>query len=132
MGEVEIKFSNVPWATESRAMKVRWRVRTLLVIIAIMTGALALDLRKCREIQPYDLIDVEVQSALPGRPITAERFVRPDGEITLGYYGDVYVAGLTPRVAKAKIVDHLRRYLSAESLGLVECVTRADGTRSIR
>jgi polysaccharide export outer membrane protein len=67
-----------------------------------------------------DLVLVEVLEALPGRPISGERLVRPDGKISLGFYGDVYVAGLTMSEAKEKIILHLRKYLTDEALGLVE------------
>src|SRR5260370_30463013 len=63
---------------------------------------------------------VEVLEALPGRPISGERLVRPDGTITLGFYGDVYVAGLTLPEVKEKIVLHLRKYVNDDVLGLVE------------
>ena len=46
-------------------------------------------------VEPPDLLVVEVLEALPGRPISGERLVRPDGKISLGFYGDLYVAGLT-------------------------------------
>jgi protein involved in polysaccharide export with SLBB domain len=72
------------------------------------------------EIEPPDVLLVEVLEALPGRPISGERLVRPDGRITLGYYGDVYVAGLTLPEVKEKIVMHLRKYLKDETLGLYE------------
>jgi polysaccharide export outer membrane protein len=71
-------------------------------------------------VEPPDLLGVEVLEALPGRPISGERLVRPDGKITLGFYGDVYVAGLTLQEAKEKIVLHLRKYLTDIALGLVE------------
>jgi polysaccharide export outer membrane protein len=71
-------------------------------------------------LEPPDLVLVEVLEALPGRPISGERLVRPDGKITLGFYGDVYVAGLTLSEAKEKIVLHLRKYLHDEALGLVD------------
>lgn len=71
-------------------------------------------------IEPPDLLIVEVLEALPGRPISGERLVRPDGKISLGFYGDVEVAGLTVPQAKEKIVQHLRKYLNDEVLGLVE------------
>ncbi len=71
-------------------------------------------------IESPDLILVEVLEALPGRPITGERLVRPDGTISLQWYGDVQVAGLTIEQAKEKIVIHLRQYLSDQALGLVE------------
>ncbi len=70
-------------------------------------------------IEPPDLIVVEALETLPGRPITGERLVRPDGTITLGFYGDVHVRGLTLEQAKAKVTLHLRKYLTEEVLGLV-------------
>ncbi len=71
-------------------------------------------------VEPPDLVLVEVLEALPGRPISGERLVRPDGKISLGFYGDVYVSGLTIPEVKEKIVLHLRKYLTDEVLGLVE------------
>lgn len=71
-------------------------------------------------VEPPDIIVVEVLEALPGRPITGERLVRPDGKISLGFYGDVYVAGLTTDEIKEKIVLHLRTYINDEVLGLVQ------------
>ena len=71
-------------------------------------------------LEPPDLLIVEVLEALPGRPISGERLVRPDGKISLGFYGDVYVAGLTMPEVKEKIVLHLRKYLTDEALGLVD------------
>ncbi|MDR3637934.1 MAG: polysaccharide biosynthesis/export family protein [Isosphaeraceae bacterium] len=69
-------------------------------------------------VEPPDLLVVEVLESLPGRPISGERLVRPDGTITLGFYGDVYVTGLSLPEVKEKIVLHLRKYLSDEVLGL--------------
>ena len=54
-------------------------------------------------VEPPDLVLVEVLEALPGRPISGERLVRPDGKISLGFYGEVYVAGLTIPEVKEKI-----------------------------
>jgi polysaccharide export outer membrane protein len=71
-------------------------------------------------IEPPDIVQVEVLEALPGRPITGERLVRPDGTISLEFYGNVYVAGLTPTEAKEKIILHLRKYLTDEVLGLID------------
>ena len=71
-------------------------------------------------VEPPDLLLVEVLEALPGRPISGERLVRPDGKISLGFYGDVYVAGLTVSEVKEKIVLHLRKYINDEILGLVD------------
>ncbi len=71
------------------------------------------------QVEPPDLLLVEVLEALPGRPISGERLVRPDGTISLGFYGDVYVAGLTLPEVKERIVLHMRKYLNDEALGLV-------------
>ncbi len=70
-------------------------------------------------VNPPDLISVEVHEALPDRPITGERLVRPDGTITLGFYGDIPVAGLTLPEIKAHVIEHLQQYLSDEQLGLI-------------
>ncbi len=69
-------------------------------------------------VEPPDLVIVEVLDALPGRPISGERMVRPDGKISLGFYGEVDARGLTLEQLKVAIIKHLRRYLSDESLGL--------------
>jgi polysaccharide export outer membrane protein len=69
-------------------------------------------------VEPPDLITVEVLEALPGRPISGERLVRPDGKVSLSFYGEIYVAGLTTGEIKEKIVLHLRKYLRDEVLGL--------------
>jgi polysaccharide export outer membrane protein len=71
-------------------------------------------------VEPPDFLMVEVLEALPARPISGVRMVRPDGTITLGYYGEVYVAGLTLPEVKEKIVLHLRKYLQDDILGLID------------
>jgi protein involved in polysaccharide export with SLBB domain len=70
-------------------------------------------------IEPPDLLIIEVLEALPGRPISGARLVRPDGKINLGFYGEVHVRGLTLQQAKEKIVLQLRAFLDDELLGLV-------------
>jgi polysaccharide export outer membrane protein len=70
-------------------------------------------------VEPPDLLVVEVLEALPGRPISGERLVRPDGKVSLGFYGEVYVAGLTIPEVKEKIVLHLRKYIHDATLGLI-------------
>ncbi len=69
-------------------------------------------------VQPPDLIIVEVLDALPGRPISGERLVRPDGTISLGFYGDLDVAGLTLDQIKERVILRLRSYVQDETLGL--------------
>ena len=69
-------------------------------------------------VEPPDIIVVEVLEALPGRPITGERQVRPDGMISLGYYGQVFVDSLTTRQIKEKVILHLRKFLTDAQLGI--------------
>ncbi len=82
-------------------------------------------------IQPGDILVVEVLEALPGRPITGERVVRPDGTISLGFYGDLEVAGLTRRECKIKVVEYLRKFLSDESLGLKDVDDEGKTTKKV-
>jgi RNA polymerase sigma factor (sigma-70 family) len=70
-------------------------------------------------VEPPDILNVEAREALPGRPLSGERLVRPDGKISLGYYGEVYAAGLTPSEIKARVISQLRKHLSDEQLGLL-------------
>ena len=63
---------------------------------------------------------IEVLEALPGRPITGQRIVRPDGKISLDFYGDIYVFGMNRKQIKAKVVQHLRKYIKDDVLGLIE------------
>jgi hypothetical protein len=72
-----------------------------------------------RRIAVGDVLTIEVLEALPGRPISGERVVRPDGTISLGFYGDLKVAGLTRREAKVKLIELLREFLKDRTLGLV-------------
>ena len=69
-------------------------------------------------VEPPDLILVELLEALPGRPISGERLVRPDGKISLGFYGDIHVRGLTLPQIKVAIIKHMRKFLHDEMLGL--------------
>ena len=65
-----------------------------------------------------DALLIEVLEALPNRPISGTRKVRSDGTISLGFYGDIPVAGLNRDEIKIKVIEHLGRFLPAEKLGL--------------
>lgn len=69
-------------------------------------------------VEAPDTITVEVLDALPGRPITGGRLVRPDGKISLGFYGELYVEGLTLVEIKEKVIELLQRHINDETLGL--------------
>ncbi len=71
-------------------------------------------------LKPGQVLTVEVLEALPGRPITGEHVVRPDGTISLGFYGDLHVAGLNRNQVKVKVIEHLRKWINDETLGLFE------------
>jgi polysaccharide export outer membrane protein len=67
-----------------------------------------------------DTIFVEVLEALPGRPLTGPRKVRSDGTISLGYYGNLKVAGLNRDEIKVAVIERMLKYLPDEVLGLEE------------
>jgi len=71
-------------------------------------------------VEPPDIIIVEVLEALPGRPISGEKLVLPDGMIKLSFYGELYVRGLRPTQIKEKVILLLRKFIPDEVLGLVE------------
>lgn len=62
-------------------------------------------------VEPPDVLYIETFEALPGRPIAGERLVRQDGTISLGYYGQIHVAGLTLAEIEQKIRDRLSDHL---------------------
>jgi polysaccharide export outer membrane protein len=78
-------------------------------------------------VEPPDILVVEVVEALPAQPIKGERLVRPDGTISLGWYGDIQVSGLTITQIKEAVIAQLRKHLGEKALGLV----RQDGDRLI-
>ncbi|MGE3821425.1 MAG: sigma-70 family RNA polymerase sigma factor [Isosphaeraceae bacterium] len=83
------------------------------------------------EIKMGDHLIIEALEALPGRPISGERVVRADGTVSLGFHGDVYLAGLTTLEAKERFILHLRRFLSAVVLGLEEVDPESGNTRDV-
>ncbi len=83
-------------------------------------------------VEPPDLLIVEVLEAAPGRPITGQRLVCPDGTIDLDFYGKIHVRGLTLEQVKAKVVIHLRQWLSDEVLGLLMVKDPSTGELEVR
>ena len=71
-------------------------------------------------IRPGQILQFEVLESLPGRPITGEHLVRPDGTVCLGFYGDLHVAGMNRNQIKVKLIEHLRKYINDEVFGLVK------------
>jgi polysaccharide biosynthesis/export protein len=71
-------------------------------------------------VEPPDLLYLRLEEGLPGRPIEGERLVRPDGTISIGWYGDLDVAGLTVDEIKTRVIGLLRKFIRDEYLGLVD------------
>ncbi len=46
--------------------------------------------------------------------------MKPDGNLDLGFYGEVNVVGLTAKQIKAKVILHLRQCLKDQTLGITE------------
>jgi polysaccharide export outer membrane protein len=68
-------------------------------------------------IEPPDILVIQATSAitLPNQPIGGPHLVRPDGQISLGAYGEVFVAGRTIEGARVAVADHLLRLRRAEA-----------------
>lgn len=62
-------------------------------------------------VEPPDVLYIEATMLLPERPVMGERLVRQDGTISLGYYGQIHVAGLTLFEIEEKIRERLREYV---------------------
>lgn len=62
-------------------------------------------------VEPPDILLVEVSRKIPDteQPIGGQHLVRPDGTISLGVYGSVYVAGMTLDQARRSIYQTLLR-----------------------
>ncbi len=73
-------------------------------------------------VEPPDILYIEALDTEPNQPVQGERLVRPDGTISLGYYGQIHVAGLTlPEIERKirgqleKTVQHPRVYVDVVS-----------------
>ena len=83
-------------------------------------GETVVDDKLLKPIEFGTLLRIDVLEALPGRRIEGIRKVRPDGTISLGFYGDLYVKGLNRNQVKVKVIEQLRHFISDEALGLAE------------
>ena len=64
-------------------------------------------------VEPPDVLYIEAENLADSTPLGGERLVRQDGTISLGYYGQIHVAGLT----LPEIEDKIRRRLSEYNQG---------------
>ena len=74
---------------------------------------------KPNTVQVGDMIRIEALEMLPGRPLMGKRLVRPDGTVSLEYYGDLKVVGLNRDEIKVKLIELLQHFITDEALGLV-------------
>jgi polysaccharide export outer membrane protein len=56
-------------------------------------------------------VSLKLVSSAGSQQIAGERVVGPDGKVTLGTYGKVYVTGMTQMQAKQAIEEHLSQFL---------------------
>src|SRR6185369_14769061 len=82
-----------------------------VVLVAGQTIPDALQTIKKHLVQQFPQTNVDVKVSLGEskalQQIRGEHLVRPDGQVSLGTYGTVYVAGMTPEKAKAAILEVL-------------------------
>lgn len=66
---------------------------------------------KVRQFAPKGIVTVSLAQSRGVQQISGQHIVRPDGTVSLGYYGSVYVAGLSLAQVKQAIEAHLSKYL---------------------
>jgi polysaccharide export outer membrane protein len=81
-------------------------------------------------IKAFDSVTVELSKNLPDRPLVGERMVRADGSISLGFYGDAVLAGLTVEQARDSVEKHLSFYMQNVKVKL-ELVRRAEDQQKV-
>jgi polysaccharide biosynthesis/export protein len=87
----------------------------ILVINTVRGTPLPLQRPEAYELEPGDVLRIEVDETLPGEPISGLYQVDPTGFVTLGRpYGSVRVAGMTLTQARAAVTAQLKRAIKAE------------------
>lgn len=66
---------------------------------------------KVRSVAPAGNVTVSLAQSRGAQQVSGQHIVRPDGTVSLGSYGSVYVAGMTIAQAKQAVEAHLSRYL---------------------
>ncbi len=64
-------------------------------------------------------VQVSLAQARGAQQIRGEHLVQPDGTVSLGLYGSVYVAGMTTQQIKAAVEAHLARFLYKPEVSVV-------------
>jgi protein involved in polysaccharide export with SLBB domain len=73
---------------------------------------------KVRQFAPKAIVTVSLAQSRGVQQISGQHIVRPDGTVSLGAYGSVYVAGLSLAQAKQAIEAHLSKYLYRPEVAL--------------
>ncbi len=66
---------------------------------------------RIRQFSKTSKVSASLAQARGAQQIRGEHLINPDGTVSLGLYGSVYVAGMTTTQAKAAIEAHLARFL---------------------
>jgi polysaccharide export outer membrane protein len=67
-------------------------------------------------IEPPDFLLVETTQGLQTQPIRGQHLVRPDGTVSLGIYGSVYVGGLTIEQAREAIARVIMKRIKQDDI----------------
>jgi hypothetical protein len=88
-----------------------WKVWKLLLAVGLIALFSSFVVRETQKVNSPDILSLQCSRTLPGRPITGERLILPDGTMSLGYYGSIPVAGLTPHEIRSVVASQLRRWV---------------------
>ena len=67
--------------------------------------------RHLNQILENPIVFVQLAETAAAQQITGEHIVGPDGKVSLGTYGKIFIAGMTQEQARATIEGHLGQYL---------------------
>jgi polysaccharide biosynthesis/export protein len=90
-------------------------VKVLGMTIPEATQALE---KQLRNVVQEPIVSLSLVETSGNQQIAGEHIVGPDGMVTLGVYGKVFIAGMTQDQAKRAIESHLARYLEAPEVSV--------------
>ncbi len=64
-----------------------------------------------RRVVQEPIVTLNIVETVGNQQVSGEHIVGPDGKVTLGIYGKVFVAGMTQEQAKEAVESHLAKYL---------------------
>ena len=72
----------------------------------------------CADVVQEPIVSLSLIETSGNQQIAGEHIVGPDGKVTLGVYGKVFVAGMTQEQAKDAIESHLAKFLEAPEVSV--------------